>query len=292
MGERRVARRQVLRVGAGGARRAFDAVAGEEPMEVRVDGTPVSVTMRTPGNDFELALGFCLTEGILEDPAEVAAIRYCGDDGRPAGTYNVVDVRRRVPAPLDGRLRRNVYTTSSCGVCGTTSIDAVGKRARGDVGEDHVRVEASVLASLPDRLRDQQRLFDRTGGLHAAALVTAGGEMRCVREDVGRHNAVDKVLGWAASRGELPLRGHLLVLSGRVAFEIVQKAAVAGVPVVAAVSAPTSLAVDLAASVGATLVGFIRGGTMNVYTRSDRVIVPESGAEPLAPPAARPDPCR
>lgn len=276
MAERLVARRRILRVDAAGARTDFDAVAGEEPMEIRVDGTPVSVTMRTPGNDFELALGFCLTEGVLDDAAGVAAISYCGDGGDGAGDYNVVEIRRRVPAPLDDRLRRIVYTTSSCGVCGTTSIDAVRKQAR-DVSEDDVAIDAGVLASLPDRLRRRQRLFERTGGLHAAALATADGELRCVREDVGRHNAVDKVLGWAATRDAVPLAGHVLVVSGRVAFEIVQKAAVAGVPVVAAVSAPTSLAVDLAASVGATLVGFIRGGTMNVYTRADRVVTAPAG---------------
>ncbi len=270
MAERVAARRRIIRFGAEGRRATVDTLAGEEPMEVRVDGTAVSVTMRTPGNDFELALGFCLTEGIIDRPDDVAAIRYCGED-RPAGTYNIVDVRRRVPSPPDERLRRNVYTTSSCGVCGTTSIDAVRTHVA-DVGDDQLRVAVDVLTTLPDRLRHRQRLFDRTGGLHAAALALPDGELRCVREDVGRHNAVDKVLGWAATQGHLPLAGHVLVVSGRVAFEIVQKAATAGVPVIAAVSAPTSLAVDLAESVGVTLVGFIRDGGMNVYTRADRVI--------------------
>ena len=271
MAERLVARRGLVRVDVEGAHPAVDSVAGEEPMELRIDGTPVSVTMRTPGHDFELALGFCLTERILDDAAEVAAIGYCGE-GRSAGEYNVVDVVRRSQAALDSRLRRNVYTTSSCGVCGTTSIDAV-RRYAGDVGADPVTVEAGVLASLPGALRQNQRLFDRTGGLHAAGVASAEGEMLCVREDVGRHNAVDKVIGWAAMQSALPLTGRVLVVSGRVAFEIVQKALVAGIPVVAAVSAPTSLAVDLAASAGVTLVGFVRGQTMNVYSRADRLEV-------------------
>ena len=270
MAERVVGRRRILRVGPDGRRATVDILAGEEPMEVRVDGTAVSVTMRTPGNDFELALGFCLTEGIVDHPDDVATIRYCGQD-RPAGTYNIVDVRRRTPSPPDERLRRNVYTTSSCGVCGTTSIDAVRTHVA-DLGGDQVRVATDVLATLPDRLRDRQRLFDRTGGLHAAALALPDGDLRCVREDVGRHNAVDKVLGWAATRGHLPLGGNVLVVSGRVAFEIVQKAAKGGIPMIAAVSAPTSLAVDLAESVGMTVVGFVRDGGMNVYTRPDRVV--------------------
>ncbi len=270
MAERLVARRRIVRVGPDGPRATVDALAGEEPMELRVDGRAVSVTMRTPGNDFELALGFCLTEGIVDGPDEVASIGYCAGDRR-ADAYNVVDVRRRTPSPLDERLRRNVYTTSSCGVCGKTSIDAVRAHVA-DVGGDPLRVPVDVLAVLPDRLRRRQRLFDRTGGLHAAALARADGELRCVREDVGRHNAVDKVLGWGATRGCLPLTGHVLVVSGRVAFEIVQKAATAGVPMIAAVSAPTSLAVDLADSVGMTLVGFVRGSDMNVYARPDRVV--------------------
>ena len=270
MAERVVARRRILRVGPDGRRTTVDTLAGEEPMEVRVDGATVSVTMRTPGNDFELALGFCLTEGIVDHPDDVATIRYCGHD-RPAGTYNIVELRRRTPSPLDERFRRNVYTTSSCGVCGTTSIDAVRTDVAG-VGHDQLRLAVEVLATLPDRLRHRQRLFDRTGGLHAAALALPDGELRCVREDVGRHNAVDKVLGWAATGRHLPLAGHVLVVSGRVAFEIVQKAATAGVAMIGAVSAPTSLAVDLAESVGMTLVGFIRDGGMNVYTRPERVV--------------------
>ena len=239
-------------------------------MELRVDGHAVSVTMRTPGHDFALALGFCVTEGVVDAPDDVETIAYCGLALAPTD-FNVVEVTRRVAAPLDDRLRRNVYTTSSCGVCGTTSIDLVAKRCPSLAGDD-VRVPARVLSTLPDRLRSEQRLFDRTGGLHAAAVADATGAVLCLREDVGRHNAVDKVVGWAAMQRRLPLTGHVLLVSGRVAFEIVQKAAIAGVPVLAAVSAPTSLAVDLADSVGITLVGFLRGDTMNVYTGADRVV--------------------
>jgi FdhD protein len=260
----------VVRIEGAGRRTRSDVVAGEEPIELRVDGHAVSVTMRTPGHDFELALGFCVTEGVVDTPDDVETIAYCGP-ASAATDFNVVELTRRVAAPLDDRLRRNVYTTSSCGVCGTTSIDLVAKRCPSLAGDD-VRVPAGVLSALPDRLRSEQRLFDRTGGLHAAAVADATGAVLCLREDVGRHNAVDKVVGWAAMQRRLPLTGHVLLVSGRVAFEIVQKAAIAGVPVLAAVSAPTSLAVDLADSVGITLVGFLRGDTMNVYTRADRVV--------------------
>ncbi|MBW3610517.1 MAG: formate dehydrogenase accessory sulfurtransferase FdhD [Actinobacteria bacterium] len=263
MAERVAARRRIIRFGADGRRATVDTLAGEEPMEVRVDGTAVSVTMRTPGNDFELALGFCLTEGIVDRPDDVAAIRYCGDD-RPAGTYNIVDVRRRVPSPPDERLRRNVYTTSSCGVCGTTSIDAVRTHVA-DVGDDQLRVAVDVLATLPDRLRHRQRLFDRTGGLHAAALALPDGELRCVREDVGRHNAVDKVVGRLLLDARLPADGLGLYVSGRASFEIVQKAWAAGFAALVAVSAPTSLAVETARAAGMTLAGFVRGNRMTVY---------------------------
>ncbi|HWC11152.1 MAG TPA: formate dehydrogenase accessory sulfurtransferase FdhD [Acidimicrobiales bacterium] len=264
-----MASRPVVRIEGGSRRTRHDLLAGEEPMEVRLDGQSVAVTMRTPGHDFELALGFCLTEGLVVDAvAEVAQIAYCRG-GDP--DYNVVDVTRWAPAPLDDRLRRHVYTTSSCGVCGTTSIDLVAKRCPSLAGDD-VRVPARVLSALPDLLRAEQLLFDRTGGLHAAAIADPSGALLCVREDVGRHNAVDKVVGWAAMQKRLPLAGHVLVVSGRVAFEIVQKAALAGAPVVTAVSAPTSLAVDLAAALGVTLVGFVRDDTMNVYAGAERVI--------------------
>ena len=270
MADRVIARRRVAKVRADGMVVAPDDLAVEEPMEIRVDGQAVAVTMRTPGDDFELALGFCLTEGIIAAPDDVATIRYCADPGTEQ-TYNLVDVRRRVPAVVGEHLRRNVYTSSSCGICGTASIDAVRSRT-GDVGADAVTVSTATLADLPQRLAAAQRVFARTGGLHAAGLFDAEGHVQCVREDVGRHNAVDKVIGWAAREGRLPLAGHVLLVSGRVAFEIVQKALTASVPVVAAVSAPTSLAVAAAEAAGMTLVGFVRGGTLNVYAGGDRVL--------------------
>lgn len=269
MGQRVVGRRRILTVRDGETRPTTDELAGEEPMEIRVDGQPVAVTMRTPGNDFDLALGFCLTEGLLHAPDEVDTVRYCPDPGQEQ-EYNVVDVRRRRPGPIDERLRRNVYTTSSCGVCGTASIDAV-RRACPDVTADDLSVSAEVVVGLPDALRAHQDVFTRTGGLHASGLLTPHGEVVCVREDVGRHNTVDKLIGWAAREGRLPLRGHLLMVSGRIAFEIVQKALVAGVPMVVAVSAPTSLAVALAESSGMTLAGFVRNGGMNIYTGGHRI---------------------
>jgi FdhD protein len=259
----------VVRIAEGGAQQRLDRLAAEEPLEVRVNGDAVSVTMRTPGHDLELALGFCLTEGLAAGPRDVATARMCASDGGG----NVVDVRLRDPAPVAEALRRNTYTASSCGVCGTTSIDLVRRRAASVAG-DPVRVDARVLSTLPQRMRAGQRVFERTGGLHAAALFTASGGLRCLREDVGRHNAVDKVLGWAAVRGALPLRGHILLVSGRVAFEIAQKALVTGVPVLAAVSAPSSLAVELARDTGMTLVGFLRGQSMNVYAGEQRLGTP------------------
>jgi FdhD protein len=258
----------VLFVRDGSARRRPDELVGEEPLEIRVNGDAVSVTMRTPGHDFELAVGFCLTEGIVDGPDEVVTARYCAGSG--PGTYNVVDVRLRDPTPVAGALRRNVYTASSCGICGTAAIEAVRKRVP-NLADDAVRVTPEMLAELPGRLRAAQRLFERTGGLHAAGLFGAEGKLHCVREDVGRHNAVDKVVGWAATARKLPLAGHVLLVSGRIAFEIVQKALRAGIPVLAAVSAPSDLAVSLAEEAGMTVVGFLRGPAMNVYTGAERL---------------------
>ena len=267
---RPVTKRKIVRYGEGSHRTTVDALAAEEPLEIRVDGQPVAVTMRTPGQDFELALGFCLTEGVVEDHDDVAAIRYCsGRDDDGLQTYNVVDIQRRVPGAVSEDLRRRVYTSSSCGICGTASIDAVRKDTPPLVDECHIA--ASTLLGLPEALRGAQRIFDRTGGLHAAGVFTVEGELVVVREDVGRHNAVDKVIGWAATQGHLPLAGHALVVSGRVAFEIVQKALRGSIPVIAAVSAPTSLAVALAADSGLTLAGFIRGTSMNVYSGHARL---------------------
>jgi FdhD protein len=252
-----------------------DTVAAEEPLEIRLSGTPLAVTMRTPGDDFDLVHGFLATEGVIASDADVLALRYCDSvdaDGR--NTYNVVDVDLApgVEVP-DTALDRNFLTSSSCGVCGKASIDAIRTRTRHDVAGDDVRLPLDTLLALPDRLRAAQQVFDRTGGLHAAGLFTVDGELVALREDVGRHNAVDKVVGDALRTGRVPLTGHVLMVSGRASFELTQKAAMAGIPVLAAVSAPSSLAVELAADVGITLVGFLRGDGCNVYTRTERIVL-------------------
>jgi FdhD protein len=234
-----------------------DHVAVEEPLEIRIGGAPVAVTMRTPGHDEELALGFCLSEGLrplrARLPDDLAA--------------NTVDVD--APGFDPTRLQRSFYTTSSCGVCGKGALDAVAVEAARVTSE--LRVPLAFVSSLPDRLREAQAAFAVTGGLHATGLFTADGELHCVREDVGRHNALDKVIGWAFGAERLPLDDMVLCVSGRLSFELVQKAAVAGCPVLVAVGAPSSLAVELAADRGVTLCGFVRGGTANVYTEPWRI---------------------
>ncbi|MCC9307392.1 formate dehydrogenase accessory sulfurtransferase FdhD [Kitasatospora sp. RB6PN24] len=267
------ARRRVLRFRDGAYSERPDTLAAEEPMEIRVGGRPLTVTMRTPGDDFDLAVGFLVSEGVLHSADQVAGIRYCAGATADGGnTYNVVDVALApgVAAP-DASLERNFYTTSSCGLCGKASLDAVRTTAAWTVAEDPLRTTPEVLSALPDRLRAAQRVFESTGGLHAAGLFSADGELLALREDVGRHNAVDKVVGHALREGLLPLRGTILMVSGRASFELVQKAVMAGVPMLAAVSAPSSLAADLAAESGLTLVGFLRGTSMNVYTGTERL---------------------
>lgn len=253
-----------------------DVLAVEEPLEIRVGGASFSITMRTPGHDFELATGFLVSEGVLTVREDLHAIRYCAgvdDDGR--NTYNVLDVTLAPGvAPPSTDLARHVYTTSSCGVCGKASIDAVRTRSSHPVDDDDVQVDASLLTMLPHRLRAGQDVFDRTGGVHAAALFDArSGELLVLREDVGRHNAVDKVVGWAVEQDKLPLTGTALMVSGRASFELVQKASMAGIPILAAVSAPSSLAVELAEEAGLTVIGFLRGSSMVVYSRPERVEV-------------------
>ncbi|MFF9814936.1 formate dehydrogenase accessory sulfurtransferase FdhD [Streptomyces sp. NPDC014006] len=267
------ARRKVLRVRDGVASYRPDTLAAEEPMEIRVGGRPLAVTMRTPGDDFDLAAGFLVGEGVLHSAADVAAIRYCAGATADGGnTYNVVDVAlaQGVPAP-DASLERTFYTTSSCGLCGKAGLDAVRTTAAWSVAGDPLRLGPDLLAALPGKLRAAQKVFDSTGGLHAAGLFTADGELLCVREDVGRHNAVDKVVGHALRTDLLPLRGSVLMVSGRASFELVQKAVMAGIPMLAAVSAPSSLAGDLAEESGLTLVGFLRGESMNVYAGAERL---------------------
>lgn len=250
-----------------------ETLAVEEPLEIRLNGTPLTVTMRTPGSDVELAQGFLLTEGVIGGRPDVATVRYCRgatEDG--ANTYNVLDVTLAPGVPMpDVDVRRNFYTTSSCGICGKASLDAVAAVSRHGPGDDPTVVDAATLTRMPEALRAAQKVFATTGGLHGAGLFTADGELLVVREDIGRHNAVDKVIGWAVEQDRIPLAGTVLLVSGRASFELTQKAVMAGIPIMAAVSAPSSLAVDLAAQSGVTLVGFLRGQSMNIYSRTDRV---------------------
>ncbi len=246
----------------------------EEPLEIRVNGTPLTVTMRTPGSDIELAQGFLLTEGVIGRRDDVLTVQYCrgAETADGTNTYNVLDVTLRpdVPPP-DTDVTRNFYTTSSCGVCGKASLEAVRLTSRHSPGDDPTAVPIAALTSLPTQLRSAQKVFASTGGLHAAALFNAEGTLLAAREDVGRHNAVDKVIGWALEADRIPLGGTVLLVSGRASFELTQKAVMAGIPVLAAVSAPSSLAVDLATQSGLTLVAFLRGDSMNVYSRADRI---------------------
>jgi FdhD protein len=249
-----------------------DTLAAEEPLEIRVQGPgqeqrSVAVTMRTPGGDFELAVGFLFTEGLIA-PEDVSRVAYCDNLPGEDQQYNIVSVT--LTGPFDADLvKRNFYATSSCGVCGKAALDDIEVRCA-PVAEGP-EVTGDVLLSLPEALRKGQKVFDRTGGLHAAGLFTPEGRAVSVREDVGRHNAVDKVIGEQVLAGRVPLAGHVLQVSGRLSFEIVQKAAVAGIPIVSAVSAPSSLAVEAAERFGMTLVGFVRDDRLNVYTRPERV---------------------
>src|SRR5689334_2173119 len=236
---------------------ANDRLAVEEPLEIRIAGRPVAVTMRTPGHDEELALGFCLSEGLRPGEARLP-------DDLAANTVEV-----EAPGFDPARLQRSFFTSSSCGVCGKGALEAVAVEA--PRVESDLRLPLAVVSSLPERLREAQAAFAATGGLHATGLFSAEGEPLCVREDVGRHNAMDKVVGWAFREQLLPLGRHVLCVSGRLSFELVQKAAVAGCPVLVAVGAPSSLAVDLAADRGVTLCGFVRGGSVNVYTEAWRL---------------------
>lgn len=266
-------RRSIVRIDGGTVRRRMDTVAAEEPLEIRLDGTPLSVTMRTPGDDFDLVHGFLATEGVVTDLESVRTLRYCaGTDEEGKQTYNVIDVvlADGVATPSLS-LQRNFYTTSSCGVCGKASVDAIRTLSAYDVAADPTTVASTVLSGLPDSLRGQQRVFESTGGLHAAGLFTPTGQLLCLREDVGRHNAVDKAIGWALREDKLPLTSCVLMVSGRASFELTQKALMAGIPMLAAVSAPSSLAVELAEESGMTLVGFLRGQSMNVYAAAHRI---------------------
>jgi FdhD protein len=269
-------RRRVTRITVGEPpRRLSDLLAAEEPLEIRVLGRSLAVTMRTPGHDFELAAGFLVSEGVIHRGDQLMTVAYCaGNDGEGGNTYNILDVVLAPGVdPPDPSLERNFYTTSSCGLCGKASIDSVRTQSRFTVAVDPLKLSPEALTGFPEQLRAAQAVFDRTGGLHAAALFDgATGEMLVLREDVGRHNAVDKVVGWALMNGRIPARGCVLMVSGRASFELTQKALMAGIPMLAAVSAPSSLAADLAEEVGMTLVGFLRGPSMVVYSRADRLV--------------------
>jgi FdhD protein len=270
---RNVARVRALSVREGAALERPDVLAAEEPMEIRVHGpgqeqVPAAVTMRTPGGDFELAAGFLFTEGLIEARDDVRRVSYCEDLSPQEQHYNVVTVE--LWRPFDERLlRRNFLATSSCGICGKATLDDV---------EVHCapiapgpEVEAHAILAMPTALRRAQRVFEETGGLHAAGLFSPGGRLLALREDVGRHNAVDKIVGESLLAGDLPLAERVLQVSGRIGFEIVQKAARAGVPVISAVGAPSSLSAEAADRLGMTLVGFVRDGRFNVYSHPERI---------------------
>lgn len=264
---RRVTR---LRVGSGLTQSAADSVVREEPLEIQVSGVPIAVLMRTPGDDEELVLGFLITERIVDSASDVVSVRHCSLAQEPESADNVVRATLAPGVSVDlEALRRNLYASASCGVCGKASIETAMHSA--PPLEDVASFPRDFFTALPRRLREGQAVFDETGGLHAAALFSDDGRCLVVREDVGRHNAVDKVVGWAARAGRLPLSGHALMVSGRVSFEITQKALAARIPLVAAVSAPSSLAVELAAASGMAVVGFLRGDGFSVYGNAARV---------------------
>lgn len=273
-------RRPIVRIDLDtGSRRRVDTLAVEEPLELRIGGAPLAITMRTPGNDVELATGFLVSEGVITGADDLRGAIHCGGPGTGGveNTYNVLDLTLAPGvAPPAPERARTFMTTSACGLCGATSIDAVESVSAFDPSTDALTVTAAALVAMPGILREHQAVFDRTGGLHAAALFDVSDpdapSLLVLREDVGRHNAVDKVVGWAVANRGLPAGGLVLQVSGRASFELVQKAVMAGIPVLSAVSAPSSLAVDLAVRSGLTLVGFVRGRTMNVYSRADRVV--------------------
>ncbi|MDJ0338921.1 formate dehydrogenase accessory sulfurtransferase FdhD [Cryobacterium sp. PH31-O1] len=278
------ARRKITRLTVGsGVLAGEDLLAVEEPLEIRVNGRRLAVTMRTPGNDIDLAAGFLVSEGIIIKGDDFNTARYCAGAVDGVNTYNVLDVTLGTGvAPPAPSLERSLLTTSSCGLCGKESIDAVRTKSAFVITDDPVRVDAELLTTFPEQLRAGQNVFEKTGGIHAAGLFDAAtGDLLVLREDVGRHNAVDKVIGWAVKENRLPLTGTVLMVSSRASFELTQKALMAGIPVLAAVSAPSSLAAEFAAEVDMTLVGFLRGDSMVIYAGADR-IVSRADAEPAA----------
>lgn len=261
---------------AGTMRSTQDFLVGEEPLEILLDDVPLSVNMRTPGHDRELAAGFLFTEGLLRDACDLKSVEHAPDERQNGANRVRITLADGVEIDTEST-RRNFFAASSCGICGKSSIDSVRVRSATRIAGDF-RVDGRLLCSLPDRLRNEQAIFGRTGGLHAAALFSATGELLVVREDVGRHNTVDKVVGWALFNHRLPLSDSVLLVSGRGGFEIVQKAIVAGIPVLASVSAPSDLAVQLARELDLTLVGFLRGERFNVYAGAQRILAERTAA--------------
>ena len=262
---------QVAEWDDGKFRRNEDYLAAEEPLEIRIGDAPLSVTMRTPGHDIELAAGFLFTEGLVQRRSQILSLEELESTSTDENRGNVVAAKLAQDADYDSeKMRRNFFAASSCGICGKASIDSIRSRALAAPNPDF-RLDPEVLVRLPDSLRESQAVFGRTGGLHAAALFDASGKLLVLREDIGRHNAVDKVIGWALLEDRVPLRDAILMVSGRGGFEIVQKAIVAGLPVVASVSAPSSLAVRLAREMGQTLIGFLRGRRFVVYSGDSRI---------------------
>ena len=272
--ERSIELTQVTEWDDGDVRSVQDSLAAEEPLEIRIGGVPLTVTMRTPGNDLELAAGFLLTEGIVESPEQIASLRIKPPENGKMS--NVVEVELKDTDFECEDLRRNFYAASSCGICGKASINAI--RVRGlRQPNSGFRIDPEMLCRLPEVLRSEQAVFSQTGGLHAAALFDSTGQLIALREDIGRHNAVDKIAGWAVLEKKLPLSRHIMLVSGRGGFEIVQKALAAGIPILASVSAPSSLAVKLARELGLTLIGFLRGRRFQIYSNDYRCLPAAGG---------------
>lgn len=272
---RKIVRRRIVRATLDGAStEREEKLAVEEPLEIRFGSTPFTTSMRTPGDDFDMVAGFLLAEGIISRSEHLVSMRYCaGTDEEGMQTFNVIEVQLGFGARTpDLSAARNVVTSSACGICGTNSIDEVRKKSSYTLEPSPGLVELEVLLGMPDTLREAQQLFSSTGGVHAAGLFNTAGELLVLREDVGRHNAVDKVIGAALREGLLPLHETVLQVSGRASFELVQKAAMAGIPLLTAVSAPSSLAVELAAQSGLTLAAFSRRSSVNIYTHGKRVL--------------------
>ena len=270
-------KRRIWTVDNGQIRRKSDYLAGEEPLEIQLSAggeqRTAAITMRTPGHDYELAAGFLYNEGIIQHKLDILQMTYCVGDERELQEYNMLNVNlRRDQLPDLPQLDRHFFTTSACGVCGKTVLDELAKRDLPPLTPGP-HISPALLANLPDRLREAQTIFESTGGLHAAALFDSDGRLIEVREDVGRHNALDKLIGWGLLQKQLPFHDKILLVSGRASYELLQKCRVAGVSIFCAVSAPSSLAVELAEQFGITLIGFLRGARFNIYTNVERIVV-------------------